>query len=125
MCAAVRRGPRLFSAIVTQLVIHPHARARLPRLCSLTLNCQAVLGVTFSLPSSCSAVDAGRWGRSPAYEGPLRSVQGNAVAALSCCTTYFLRAAPVTTQRTNDDREVHGPYWPYSVSPPGWFLTCL
>src|ERR1700691_2721375 len=41
--------------------------------------------VTFSLPTSCTKVDAGYWSRSPAYEGPLRSVQGDAAAALFCC----------------------------------------
>jgi hypothetical protein len=38
--------------------------------------------LTVSLPSSCGKVDAGRWGRSQAYEGLLRSVREDAVAAL-------------------------------------------
>jgi hypothetical protein len=41
--------------------------------------------VTVSLPSSCTRVDAGHWCRSQAYEGLLRSVQGDAAAALCCC----------------------------------------
>ena len=42
---------------------------------------------TVSLPSSCNKIDAGRRSRSRAHEGPLRSVQANAVAALCCCTS--------------------------------------
>jgi hypothetical protein len=38
--------------------------------------------VTFSLPSSCNKVDAGHWSRLSAYDALLRSVQGNAIAAL-------------------------------------------
>jgi hypothetical protein len=48
------------------------------------------LRLTVSLPSSCSKVLGGRWGRSRAYEGPLRLLSGDAVAALCCCTAMAI-----------------------------------
>jgi hypothetical protein len=42
-CAGVGRSPRLFSAIVTQLVTHLNMRVRLLRILGLTLNCQVSL----------------------------------------------------------------------------------
>ena len=46
--------------------------------------------LTFSLPSSRSRVDAGRWGRSQVYEGLLGSVQDGTVAALSAAPPCLL-----------------------------------
>jgi hypothetical protein len=54
---------------------------------------------TFSLPSSCNKVDVGRWSRSHAYEGLLRSMQGDAVAALCCCSLLERVPRPASGQR--------------------------
>lgn len=46
--------------------------------------------LTFSLPSSCTKVYVGRWGRSAVYAGLLKSMRGHAVAAVCCCTSWPL-----------------------------------
>jgi hypothetical protein len=42
--------------------------------------------LTVSIPFRGSKANAGHWGSSSAYEGPLRPMQSYAVAALCCCT---------------------------------------
>jgi hypothetical protein len=67
--------------------------------------------VTFSLPSSCSKVDAGRWSKSQTYEGPLRSARNNAVAALYCCTmarTWAVTAHVDDEGASRSNRQVPG-----------------
>jgi hypothetical protein len=45
---------------------------------------------TLSLPFRCNKVDAGHWSRSRVYDGLLRSVLVNAVAAFFCCCISLL-----------------------------------